>query len=511
MISFESSNTKRIAKNTLMLYFRQILIMLVSLYTVRVVLNVLGAEDYGIYTVVAGVVTMFSFLNSVMATASQRYFSFDLGKNDIEHLNITFSVTFQIYIFLAFVIILFAETFGVWFVNNKLVIPCERLTAANWIFQAAILTFLLKFITTPYMACIIAHENMNVYAYVSIVEVVLNLAVAFLVIVSKKDKLIVYGFLLTIVALVNTTIYRIYCRKCYVECKFRLVRDDALFKEIIGYSWWNLFGSIATVFKNQGVSFILNMFFGPVLNAAQGVATQVRTAVSTFANNFMQAVRPQIVKNYASKDYVSMWNILYLGCKISFFLNLIFFVPLLSNVEYVLMLWVKNVPNYTVVFVKLLLIDSLIESISQPMAQANQATGKIALYQVMIGIIQFLNLPLAYIFLKLGFAPYIIYIVSLFCTTFLVTCRLLFLKKINDFKMKEIVERVFIPCFFSSLFLISFAFFVSLNKETFISFLLDVVIKVLISVVLIFIIGFNKTERTRFLNFIVTRIRGKRI
>ena len=485
--------------------------MLVSLYTVRVVLNVLGAEDYGIYNVVAGVVTMFSFLNSVMATASQRYFSFDLGKNDTEHLKTTFSVTFQIYILLALIIVVIAETLGVWFVNNKLVIPAERLTAANWIFQAAIITFLLKFITTPYMACIIAHENMNVYAYVSIVEVLLNLGVAYLIIILQKDKLIVYGFLLATVAFINTSIYRGYCHKHYDECKVQFIKNKILFKEIVGYSWWNLFGSIATVFKNQGVSFILNMFFGPLLNAAQGVATQVRTAVSTFANNFMQAVRPQIVKNYAAKDYESMWNVLYLGCKISFFLNLIFLVPLLSNVEYVLILWLKNVPKYTVIFVKLLLVDSLIESISQPMAQANQATGKIALYQVMIGIIQFMNLPLSYILLKLGFAPYIIYIVSLLCTIFLVTFRLLFLKKINGFEMKEILKRVFMPCFILALFLISFAFFVSINKETFITFLLDVVIKVLISVVLIFIIGFNKIERDRFSNFIFSRIRGKSI
>lgn len=250
-----NSNTKRIAKNTLMLYFRQILIMAVSLYTVRVVLNVLGAEDYGIYNVVAGVVTMFGFLSGAMATASQRYFSYDLGKGDDEHLKTTFSVTFQIYVLLAFVIVLLAETLGVWFVNHKLVIPAERIIAANWIFQAAVVSFLFTLVTTPYMASIIAHENMNVYAYVSIIEAALKLGIVFLLKHLPYDKLIVYGMLLALVSLINTSIYRFYCRAHYAECKFCFVRDKALFKEIVSYSGWNLFGNFATVCKVQGEHF----------------------------------------------------------------------------------------------------------------------------------------------------------------------------------------------------------------------------------------------------------------
>ena len=501
------NNTNRIAKNTLLLYFRQILIMLVSLYTVRVVLNVLGAEDYGIYNVVAGVVTMFSFLNSVMATASQRYFSFDLGKGDKEHLKTTFSVTFQIYFILALIIIFFAESLGVWFVNHKLIIPTERLNAANWVFQAAIITFLLKFITTPYMACIIAHENMNIYAYVSIIEVLLNLGVAFLVTVLQTDKLMVYGFLLTVVAFINTSIYRLYCHKKYDECRFSFVKDGKLFREIIGYSWWNLFGSIATVFKNQGVAFILNIFFGPLLNAAQGIASQVRTAVSTFANNFMQAVRPQIVKKYAAEDYNGMWNILFLGCKISFFLNLIIFIPLLSNVDYVLALWIKTVPEHTVIFVKLLLLDSLIESISKPMAQANQATGKIALYQVFIGSIQFLNLPLSYTLLRLGYQAFSVYLVAIICTFGIVLCRLLFLKKIHDFKLKAICVKVFLPCFFAAFILLFFAIIFSINKNNFTTFILDVFIKIVLSVIIIFFVGFNKIERVSSIKYITSKMK----
>ena len=314
------SNSKRIAKNTLMLYFRQILIMLVSLYTVRVVLNVLGAEDYGIYNVVAGVVTMFSFLSGAMATASQRYFSFDLGKNDTEHLKTTFSVTFQIYLLLAFAIIVLAETVGLWFVNNKLVIPAERMNAANWIFQAAIVSFLLTLITTPYMACIIAHENMNVYAYVSIVEAGLKLAIVFLLKVLPYDKLIVYGLLLASVALINTSIYRLYCHKHYSECKFRFVKDRLLFKEIISYSGWNLFGTVANVAKNQIINILLNIHFGAIVNAARGIASQVNVAVSSFGQNFTTALRPPIIKSYASNEKESAFSLVFRGRKFTFFL-----------------------------------------------------------------------------------------------------------------------------------------------------------------------------------------------
>lgn len=297
-----SSNTTRIAKNTIFLYFRQILIMLVSLYTVRVVLNVLGAEDYGIYNVVAGVVTMFSFLSGAMASASQRYFSFDLGKGDTEHLKITFSVTLSIYLLLILVVVILAETVGLWFVNNKLVIPPERMMAAKWIYQFAVLNFVVTMITTPYMAIIIAHKKMSVYAYVSIIEVSLKLGIVFLLKVLPYDKLIVYGILLAVVSFINTSIYRFYCYKNYSECKFLFVKDKKLFKELISYSSWNLFGSVASMVRNQGLTILLNLFFGPLINALRAVAMQVNVAVLSFAQNFSTALRPQIIKSYAANE-----------------------------------------------------------------------------------------------------------------------------------------------------------------------------------------------------------------
>lgn len=292
------NNSCVLAKNTLLLYFRQILIMAVSLYTARVVLAVLGAEDFGIYNVVAGVVTMFGFLGGAMTSSSQRYFSYDLGKKDLKHLEITFSVTFQIYLLIALVVFLFVETAGLWFLNTKLVIPSNRLIAANWIFQAAIISFLLTLITTPFMAIIIAHENMTVYAYVSIVEVALKLGIVFLLEYLPYDKLIVYGILLSLVSFINTAIYRFYCHKHYSECKVRFICDGKLFKEIIAYSGWNLFGNLAAIFKNQGINILLNLHFGAIVNAARGIAGQVNSAVMSFSNNFSTALRPQVIKTY---------------------------------------------------------------------------------------------------------------------------------------------------------------------------------------------------------------------
>ena len=484
--------------------------MLVSLYTVRVVLSVLGAENYGIYNVVAGVVTMFGFLSGVMAMASQRYFSFDMGKGDTEHLKTTFSVTFQIYLLLAFVIVLLAETVGLWFVNHKLVIPAERMSAANWIFQAAIVSFLLTLITTPYMAAIIAHENMKVYAYVSIVEAGLKLAIVFLLRVLPFDKLIVYGILLASVAFINTGIYRFYCHRNYAECRIRFIRDGTLFKEIVTYSSWNLFGNVATVCKNQGVSFLLNIFFGPVVNAAQGIASQVRNAVSTFSNNFMQAVRPQIVKSYAAGEYGGMWRTLFWGARISFFLMLILTVALFSNTGYVLSLWVKSVPEHTRAFIRLLLLDGLVESVSQPMAQANQATGKIALYQVFMGTVQFLNLPLSYLFLRLSFPPSCVYAVAIGCTAGLVFFRTVFLSRIPEFSSLLLVRRVFLPCVLCASLCFTFDFFVRINRGTFLTFALDAVLKLAVSALVIFSLGFSGAERRAFIRLIVSRLkRGK--
>jgi O-antigen/teichoic acid export membrane protein len=483
--------------------------MAVSLYTVRVVLNVLGAEDYGIYNVVAGVVTMFGFLSGAMATASQRYFSFDLGQGNTEHLKTTFSVTFQIYLLLALVIVLLAETAGLWFVNSKLVIPAERMTAANCIYQAAIVSFLLTLIITPYMASIIAHENMNVYAYVSIVEVALKLGIVFLLKALAFDKLIVYGVLLAAVALINTSIYRFYCRAHYAECKFCFVKDKALFKEIVSYSGWNLFGSAASVVKNQIINILLNLYFGAVVNAARGVSAQVNAAVVSFSQNFSTALRPQIIKSYVVNKKEETLSIVFRGCKYTFFLMYIFALPLVLEMDMILRLWLKNPPEYAVIFTRLCLIEAVVGSVSYSLMTLIQATGRIKLYQSVVGGLLFFNLPCSLVVLKLGFPPYTVMIISLAVEVVAVIARVLIARYLVSFSLLGFIFKVMIPCIsvvICSLVLPCFSHFYFTDYTR---LFLSVSLSLIISVLCVIFIGMTFYERKTFCRYVVNRFFNK--
>lgn len=500
------SNSTRIAKNTIALYFRQILIMLVSLYTVRVVLATLGAEDYGIYNVVAGVVTMFGFLSGAMATASQRYFSFDLGKGDTEHLKTTFSVTFQIYLLIIAVVVFIAETFGLWFVNHKLVIPAGRMTAANWIYQAAIVSFVLTLVTTPYMACIIAHENMKVYAYVSIVEAVMKLGIVFLLKVLPFDKLSLYGVLLAAVAFINTGIYRLYCHKHFEECRLYFVKNGKLFREIVGYSGWNLFGSVVGVFKNQMTNILLNLFFTPIVNAARAVASQVNSAVTSFSQNFSTAVRPQIIKSYASDKKDECISLVFYGCKITFFLMYIFSFPLILEMDFILELWLKNPPELAVIFTQLALIDAVIDSISYPIMTLAQATGKIKLYQGVVGGILLLNLPVSYVALKLGAPAFSVMVIAIGITFLAFIVRLLIVKHLTEFSLRAFVLQVVLPVAAVSVCSAVVPVFLKMIvKNAIAEFFAVVFSSVIFCGVFILFFGLKKSER----NVLVLKIRGR--
>ena len=492
---YEKINKKLIFKNTLMLYFRHLLIMLVSLFTVRIILKTLGVQDYGIYNVVAGIVVMCSFFVGVMANSCQRYFSFDLGTNNFEHLKKVFNVTFLIYILLALIVLFFAETIGLWFVNNKLVIPTERLVAANWVYQTAVISFLVTLITTPYLALVTSHEDMQVYAYISIIEALLKLLIVFVLVFLSYDKLILYGILLMIVAVINTTLYRSYCIKHYNECRLHFIWDKSLFKEILSFSGWNLWGNISTIIKTQGINILFNVFYGPLVNAAQNVAMQVRGAISTFSNNFANALKPQINKSYAAKQYKELFDLVFEGCKVTYFLILIMIIPLFNNIGYILSLWLVEVPKYTEVFVQLLLLEVLIESICHPMATVNQATGKIALYQTIIGITILLNLPLSYLLLKINMPVSYVYIVSCIIMFFVGIIRLLFLKKIQYFSLVAFIKQVFIPLLFITSLLFLINYFMNLNNNTFLTMSADILAKFLICILVIYIFSTNKEKQ----------------
>lgn len=498
------NNTRLIAKNTLMLYFRQILIMLVSLYTVRVVLNVLGAEDYGIYNVVAGVVTMFSFLSGAMATASQRYFSYDLGKDDREHLKITFNITFQIYLLLVFIVLIFAETLGLWFVNNKLVISHERLFAANVIFQASIVSFIMTLIATPYMAMIIAHEKMSVYAYVSIVEAVFKLAIAFLIQILIFDKLALYGILLSIISIAITGIYVFYCLRKFEECKLKFLKDKILFKEIISYSGWNLFGASVGVVKNQIMNILLNLYFGTVVNAARAIAFQISSALTSFGQNFSTAMRPQLIKSYATDQKDEVLLLVYRGCKFTFFLMYIFALPLFFEMNFVLNFWLKNPPEFSVLFTKLVLIDVLIDSLNYQIMTLAQATGKIKMYQAVVGGILLLNLPVSYFFLKvLNESAYVVFLVSIVITIVAMIVRLFIIKFLTEFSILKFILKVIFPCFVVVLVSSIVPFLISKYMgKNLINVVFTIFVCVCMAVFSIFVFGFSKDERNMVIQFL---------
>jgi O-antigen/teichoic acid export membrane protein len=490
------TNTARIAKNTLMLYFRQILIMLVSLYTVRVVLNTLGAEDYGIYNVIAGVVTMFGFLSSSMATGSQRYFAFELGRGDYEQLEKTFSVSFLIYVLIAAVVLLLAETIGLWFINTKLVIPRERMGAALWIYQCSVVSFIFTIMVTPFMAAIIAHEDMNIYASVSIVEVLLKLGIVFLLEVISLDKLQLYGMLLCAVTIVNTGIYRTICKRKYQECRFRFYWNKGLFKELTGFTGWNLFGASAFLLKTQGINILLNLFFGPLVNASRGIAVQVNNAVNTFSQNFITAIRPQITKRYAGEQYREMVDLVFWSAKLSYFLMFIFIVPILFEISYITKLWLKNPPPYVVVFICLGFLNTLFESISYPLMYVAQATGRIRLYQSIVSGISLLNIPFSYLALKVGFPPYSVMIVSVFLTIVAFFVRILVIKKLLAFfSIMAFIKQVLTPVFFVSVSSIILPFvIINIVSESFFRLCISFA-SIMVTIFCIYRIGLTKNEQ----------------
>lgn len=491
-------NNRRIAKNTLMLYFRMILTMLVSLYTSRVVLNVLGVEDYGTYNVVGGVVTMFGFFNGAMSSATQRFLSFDLGRGDYVQLRRTFNATQVIHIGIALLIFVLAETIGLWFVNTQLNLPEGRMEAARWVYHFAILSFMVSIMQVPYNAVILARERMSVYAYVSILEVLLKLIIVFMLTWIAFDKLKLYGILVFAVSLVVASIYRIYTLKHFDETRFELVKDKSSYKTLISYSSWNLFGNIAAVAKGQGVSIILNIFFGTVVNAAQGVANQVSVAINMFVSNFQMASNPQIIKSYAAEDKAYMTNLVIRTSKFSFYLLFILTLPVMLEIEYILKLWLKIVPDYTAIFTILVLINALIDVFSKPLMTALQATGKIKVYQSVVGILLILILPISYLFFKFGFPPETTFIVSISIAIVAFIFRVLLTKKqIPEFSTKQFLQEILIRNIPVILLSVLIAWLIQINMQAGFTRLLIVTLTSLsISMITIYLIGLKSNEKT---------------
>ena len=497
----EKNTTKRIAKNTLMLYFRQILIMIVSLYTVRVVLNTLGAEDYGIYNVVAGVVVLFSFVNNAMATSTQRFLNFNLGKEDTEKTQQTYSSSLLIHIGIALIFVILAETIGLWFVNTKLNIPQERHSAAMWCYQFSIITTVFNILRVPYNAVIIAYEKMSFFAWVSIVEAVLKLLVVYLLIISPFDKLVAYVILLTLVSIIILFCYKIYCNKKFEIAHYKKVNDYSLVKEILGFSGWSLFGATANVANSQGTNIVLNMFTNVTVNAAMGIANQVNSAVYSFVSNFQTAFKPQLVKSYAVGENEEFNNLIIRSAKFSFYLLWIIVLPLTFNLDFVLQIWLKNVPDFSIGFVKLILLYSLFESINGPLWLAVQATGKIKKYQIIVSCLIFSNLPLSIIAFSLGANPYWVLLIRIILECFITMFRLLYLNKTQKFSIGSYLKNVMIPVLV--VMIVSFII-TSLLSSCFsglVFFFTSCAISVIVNMLLVCFVGINKNERKMIVNF----------
>jgi O-antigen/teichoic acid export membrane protein len=484
--------------------------MLVSLYTVRAVFQVLGVVDYGIYNVVAGVVIMFNFLSSAMANSSQRFFSYDLGQKDFKRLQQSFSISVLIFISIALLIMALSETLGLWFLVNKMVIPESRMEAALYVFQFTIISFLFTLIQTPYMAMIIAHENMNVYAFVSVFEVCLKLILVILLKFFKVDKLVLYSLLMSIVTCLNFLIYQGICKRKYQECKFIFFFDKDLFKLILSYSGWNLFGALSNVLKNQGINILLNLYFGPTVNAARSIAQQVSGAVTSFSNNFVTAVRPQIIKQYAAGEHEEMLVLLFRSSKMTAFLLYLFILPLLIELPTVINLWLGELPEYVVLFTRLILIDALLNSISSPMQTAVQATGKIKKYQFCVGGILLLNLPISYIYLKMGASPEYVLIVGIIITFFAFFIRLNIAKRLVGFSFSSFLKRVVAPIFLVfSLSSIGPLLYSCYHMANLLRLFSTIILSIFSVLVFVMVIGLTKTERNIFFGIVRNKISKK--
>lgn len=496
------SNNKRIAKNTLLLYGRMLLMMLISLYTSRVILNALGVVDYGIYNVVGGVVSMFTILSGSLSAAISRFITFELGKGNIEKLKKVLCTAINVQIILIILITILLETIGLWFLNYKMVIPAERIGAANWLFHFSVITFAVNLWSVPYNASIIAHERMSAFAYISIFDAIAKLIIAFSVLKNPFDRLVFYGLLILIVGFIQRFLYTWYCRKHFVECHYKFMFDMQTTKEMFGFAGWNFIGASSAVLRDQGGNMIINLFCGPAVNAARGVAMSVNTAVTGFVSNFMTAINPQITKSYASGDYDYMFKLVFQGARLSFYVLLILALPILFTTQYLLELWLGIVPEHAANFAQLVLIFTMSESLANPLVTVMLASGKIRNYQIIVGGWQLLNLPISYIFLSIGATPEIVFIVAIGVSFLCEMARLVMLRNIVHLSVRSFLKNVYLNVILVSIVAASIPFVLVqyLRIETFIDFVMVGIISVISAISSIYIVGCDKKDRATIRN-----------
>lgn len=452
MIKEESKGNKRILHNTMFLYCRMFFILIVTLFTSRILLTALGASDYGTYNVVGGIVTMMAFLNNAMSAASSRFLTYELGTGNQAQLNKTFSTSLNLHIGVAVLVIIIGIPLGIWLIENKLIIPSDRINAAYYILFFSIASTAINFTQVPYSASIISHEEMKIYAYVGLYEAFMKLIIASLIYFSPIDRLIFYGFLLMLNTISIQFFYRIYLSKKYEECHFRIIRDVKLYKTLLSYTGWEIFGGVAGICQGQGLNILLNTFFGPVVNAARAFSIQIQTALSSFVQNFLTASRPQIVKNYASGNYKAMYNLMYTTSKLSFLLMLILSLPVIFEMDYILSLWLgNNVPQYTSDFAILILITELLQTFEFSQLAVFHAIGRIKTGSIIGGLIIMLTLPVSYFFLKKGYPPHCVFVLITFFNILNNIVDLYLIHKYVPFRLSDLLNFVYKPCLIISI------------------------------------------------------------
>ena len=512
MSSQTSENNKRIAKNTLLLYFRMLVTMGVSLYTSRIVLNTLGVDDYGLYNVVGGIIVILGFLNNAMAGATQRFLNVELGRNNVQRLRKVFCSSMVIHFLVAGVVILIAETIGLWYLNTFINVAPDRLTAANWVYQFSIASFVVNILSVPYNACIVAHEKMSAFAYISILEAFLKLVIVYLLAISPFDKLIFYAFLIFLTAVVLRVIYSVYCDKHFAECTLRnFAYDKALIKEMLSFSSWTIIGNLGFIAHTQGIALILNYFFSVTVNAASGIANQVNGVVKSFVQNFMVALNPQVVKTYAAGQYEEMHKLIIRGCQMAFYLVAFFAIPLTIEAPTILRLWLKIVPDYTVIFVRLVLLITLIDSYSGILATAKGATGNIKIYQITLTTIGLFHLPLAIVFFVMGFPPQYAMYVYLFIIAVLQVVRIWFVCRSISLSLTRFYTEVVARCLvvFAMGLVVPLIMHNCLPQSVVISFTTCIVSCISFTAIALQF-GLNKGDRERILRIVKNKLKHQK-
>ena len=505
-----NGNNKRLVKNTFYLYIRMAFLMCIGLYTSRVVLSTLGFSDYGLYNLVGSIVVIFGFLNASLSSSTQRFLNVEIAKGEDGDTKKIFSNSLFIHLTLAIIILLLAETVGLWYLKSKAVIEADRLVAAMWVYQFSVITACVQIVQLPFMATLIAHERMNAFAYISIYEGIAKLSIVYLIQIMNYDKLILYGFFILCVHVSIIAFYNIYCQQHFKEARFRIAVDKPVIKEMLGFSGWNLVGNLAYACNTQGLNIVLNAFFGTLLNAARGVAFQVQGLVTQFTNNFQLAVRPQVIKYYAAGQLKEMENLVINSAKYSAFIMLIFVVPIVICSKLLLGLWLGAYPEYAPIFITIILLRCVVTTITNNIVMVVHASGYLRNIGIVCGGLLLLVLPLSYLALKLGCDPAVVFVIDLVAAICDAMVELYFMRKYIKFPMLRFCKDVYLKVLLIAVILFSFTLFVyrlTDSLSNFVQLILVFVLSIAFSLTIIYTIGLDKETRIKVKLFVKNKIR----